>query len=304
MSQVSFLSVRVAGTPKFTPSHISARSKDGKPVSDKVEFSVIENITGNNPKKYTYKVTAWGKLAVAIARTCSAGKKLGLTCDISSYRGRVWVDRANGVREPVLLADGTFLTTEKVAFTVTTIDFGADSLKHIQNEIVAYNNNNGTVGRPTYWEVPGHPDNVIWKEICNRQNAAQFQPGMQRFGYAEVVIPEGATIVAPQTTGTAYTHNAAPTQAYKPAAPTQTYAPAQQIHQPQQNNSGGYFIDQNNHLWINGIDMGIPAGAHQPNTQTFATGGFQPAPTPATQPAPAPQSFAPPTNGGQTHMRY
>ncbi len=203
MNSCDFVNVRIAGPAKYTPAYTTA---DGKNISAKAEFNVIENVRGKNEHKNTIRLTAWGGLADTLARSGAPGKKLSVFTTYRTYKAHVWYPQPDGSRSKIAMPDGSFMTTTKGGFTVDKIDFDTDSKKQIAAEIDMYNNSNGTdiCGRPQGWDVEGSQQAQIWDNIMAARNNAVFQPGMKKFVFAEVqAIPQGASYTPPKSAGTA-----------------------------------------------------------------------------------------------------
>ncbi len=295
INQVVFANARIAGSPRFTPSHITANSNDGKPISARCEFAVYQN--GRKGSENVFKITAWGKLAEAIARGGATGKELTLFCEANSYRGKVWLPNPQGGRRtPVTLNDGSFLFQDKISFTVKDFIFGNDSEPCIANEITAYKSGNQFHGRPEFWNVTSHGDFQIWKNIREARNAEQYTPGAAKFGFAEVFVPEGAQIVANNQAGTGQVQNIGNTQAV-----------AQNFGQYQPNPN---VQVQNGQVNVHGQNMGQPVQQSYPQQnagyapqmnqpqQTWApqVGSFMPPQQPQQNPGMVQNTMAAPMN--------
>jgi len=301
-AEATFVNVRVAGAPVFTPPYISATSKDGKPTQAKVEFTVFDNSRKN--KRSDFRITAWGKAAETIARNVTTGKTFSfMRCTVESYQAKVWQPETNPnvKRKFYQLPDGTPLTQTKIGFTVKEFTFGKDGSTMELEEIAKWKTSGGAEGRPLCWNVRNTQDEKIWLAIRATKNDEQYVHGKPTFGYAKVKIPDGATVVNMNTTGTAQMQVANqgtfampvnqgspnPQMVQQAAQPQPVYT--QQPQAPQQVNNAP-FIDQNGNVWVNGTCMGLPpvmstqaiTAPAQPNTN-FQNGGFQP------------KSFSPPT---------
>lgn len=234
---------RVAGNPTYIPAHTKAGAS--KVTQAQTNFTVFQNIWN---KKHEFKITAWGKMADAIAKGAPTGKQLFLECSLHTYRGRVWLPTPQGAeRQFVLRGDGQALTETKVGLTLERMIFGADSAKTIQEEIQ-------TGFRPVGWNDPTQPGYQTWRNICTQNNALIFQQGMTRFGYANVQLPNGQIAY-----GNTNQNQGQPNTGFQGAQPnTQTYGAQPQTGQP----------DQSNAHYVNGEYVG------QATTQHQQTGGF------------------------------
>lgn len=297
---VHMTSVRMAGPATYTPAHIPAGSD--KPMSQRARFNVYQN---NGDVQHTFPCTVWGKLADTVARGGATGKELHITdAELRSYRGKVFVPNGQGGRVPFQMADGTFLMQTKHNVLVRRFIFGNDSDKTVLDEI-----QRGI--RPQFWNSPGHPDEIAWKNIRNQRNAVQFDPNQQYFGTATVEIPQGCQLVDPNTKGagtgqvqgnqmgsygggqpaqqyTQYAGNPQNVQqGFQAAQPQQMQSPAQPQMGGFQPNTGGnnqqYGMPQQ--VQVNGQNMGYAAPRMAPmqGYQAPASGGFQPPTQPAVQ---------------------
>lgn len=274
-NSVNLTNCRVAGNPTYIPAHTKAGA--AKVTQAQTNFTVFQNIWN---KKHEFKITAWGKMADAIAKGAPTGKQLFLECSLHTYRGRVWLPTPPGAeRQFVLRGDGQPLTETKVGLTLERMIFGVDSAKTIQEEIQ-------TGFRPVGWNDPSQPGYQTWRNICVQNNALTFQQGMTRFGYATVQLPNGQITYSNtnqnQNQGQATTgfQGAQPNTGFQGAQPnTQTYGAQPQT--PQHN--------QGNAQYVNGEYVG------QATTQHPQTGGFGGA---QTQPNPQHGGFTGTNTGG------
>ncbi len=226
----NIVGARIAGRPTYTPAH-QIPGVD-KVRSAKVEFNVMKN---HGQKKVSFRVTAWGGMADAIARGGAPGKEISFTAEILPFEGRVWMPMADGSHQFVTKPDGTPLKQWKTGYTIMDIHWGADGAKTKANEIAS-----GM--RPAGWDQHGTPDHNAWLQICATRNAAQFINGSTTFEYADVDLknlPQGAQIVMGKVA-----NNAAP------VAPV-VQQPVQQVQAP---------------VVVNGQNMGyaMPVQAAEP----------------------------------------
>lgn len=185
ITKVQMASVRMAGPATYIPAHIPAGGD--KSLSQRATFNVYQN---KGEAQYVFACTVWGKLADAIARGGAKGKELQIFGELRSYRGKVYVPNGTGQRVPFQMADGTFLMNTKINILVNEFIFGSDSDSTIDDEI-----QKGL--RPLNWNTNGHPEKIAWLNECKRRNAIQFDPNSPVFGTAQVMIPQGATLVDP-----------------------------------------------------------------------------------------------------------
>lgn len=194
MQNSDFFGLRVASCNYF-PAH----SKNGVNISARCTINAFMNIASraNNGEGQSTVIplTAWGKLADVCAKSMSPGKEFHCAADLKGYEARVFHNQ-----QPVVLADGTTLTTNKLGFSITKLLFGEESAKHIANEIQS-----GI--RPPDWNQAGSAGSNAWRETLLKRNALAFDPTQPVFGYAKVILPQGPGIGA-------YTPQAAPAAAF------------------------------------------------------------------------------------------
>jgi len=255
---------RIAGPATYTPSYMPQGAQ--KPISAKAEFNVYTN---KGDKKQSFRITAWGGMADAIARGGATGKEITIFAELGSYEGRVWMPMPDGTRQVVTKPDGTPLLITKNGLTVQNIIWGRDSSKTIASELQA-----GV--RPQDWDRPGTPGNQQWLQVCATRNAAQYVQGQPQFGYAnvdETRVPQGAQIVMPQAA-----NNAQAPAAQPQAQGNQVIVNGQQM---------GYAMPANNAPAANTLQHVANPGAVQ-NTmpaQPTQPGAYTPNTQPAAQPA-------------------
>lgn len=216
---------RVAGTdgnPGLT--YIPAHTVNGKPFSQRVTFTVYVNSNkgtgrdGTPGRSDRFQFVAYGALADSLCRSMSNGKAIDAVLKPHSYQGRSF---NNGVMR--LEADGSPVIEEKVGFQIVeSPTYGEDAQKTIDQEIA-------TGRRPANWNVANHPDNATWTQMLRDRANVQYIPGNPTFGYARVIVPQGAGIVMVTQTATGPAAKAAATAARAgntqlPAA-TGTYVP-------------------------------------------------------------------------------
>ena len=240
----NLIGVRVAGSPIYTPAHITPA---GKTIRQRATFSVYAN--GKDGKEADkFKITAWGKMADSVAKSVAPGKKLTLVCEINTYLGKVPYPN-NNPNVPVQYvtdANGQPMMITKTGYTIEEIDYGVDSAALIISEIQA-----GL--RPMYFAVPGHADEAAWKAICKQRNDLEYVIGSAYFGYAKVQNPSGQIIdykTIGQNTGTALVQHHG-----SPAAVGNGFA---MPGQPVQNNTGYTAPVAPAPVMVHGVNMGLP----------------------------------------------
>lgn len=186
----------------YYPAHV----KNGKQVSARWEGNVIINgaeWTDANGQRHegstdAVRLIVWNSKNAAagkgfadiFAKCVSPGKELSCTCKIHTFQKRIFV---NG--QPLVGQDGQPITYQAVAFRVVDdVIFGSDSARQIEAEVGAYNGQMNFFSRPRLWNVPGEADNEAWKQI-NAWRMSQVWDGQSgTYGYARVIVPEGAQI--------------------------------------------------------------------------------------------------------------
>lgn len=274
MAITTILNCRVAGAPNYYPAYMPQNGQ--KPVRQRCEVAVYEN---DGEKTNTFRVTAFGKMADIMARSCGTGKQLALTLKTHTYDGRVALPGGQPGQAPnfVLGNDGQPITIKKTGHIVMDIAFGPDSEKLETSEIQA-----GL--RPPMWNVKGHEHNKIWKDICGQRNNTEFRPGMTTFGYANVLKPNGQVMTSQQVQQ--YAGN--------PQAVGQGFGNAQTPQNGWGNQGGGnpvyihgqnvgYAMNQNSAPQQSGWNNQNAAPTHQ-NNGWNQQGGYQNAPNPAVAP--------------------
>jgi len=195
MQNSDFFGLRVASCNYF-PAH----SKNGVNISARCTINAFMNIASraNNGEGQSTVVplTAWGKLADVCAKSMSPGKEFHCSAELKGYEARVFHNQ-----QPVVMPDGTTLTTNKLGFSITKLLFGEESAKHIANEIQS-----GI--RPPDYNLAGSPGYNTWRETLKKRNLLAFDPALPTFGNAKVILPQGPGIgaytpTAPQA-GTAF----------------------------------------------------------------------------------------------------
>jgi len=170
------IGMRVAGPGQYIPAHI----KNGQEISACLRLTGFINRQDGRTDRYA--LTLWGKLADAGAKSLSPGKEFHVPiCTPQSYEGRVFDDN----RQPILKPDGQPITVWKTNFVVNSLIFGSDSENHIAKEIA-----DGK--RPAAWRR-GEAQHETWRQILIQRQATTYMGG-NTFGYANVIIPQGAQL--------------------------------------------------------------------------------------------------------------
>lgn len=293
---------RIAGPGDYIPAYM--KPGQNKVIQAKCKIAVYQNVRG---KKLKFEVTAWGKLADAIAKYGATGKAITIFGELNPYKGRVWMQTPPGTpRQCYTDASGQPIMSDKVGITIKSMNLGADSAKTIDEEIAA-----GI--RPVGWNDTRSPGKQQWLNICAQRKAMQFQEGMQFFGYARVTLPENGSIIVGNAANNAQGgyggYNGQTGQAQQVQQVQQVQQPNQnwqntvqqqqvggyggyqnqpnaqvQVQQPVQNNNGGYggyggYQPRTNQqqgapVTIAGQHMGYQMPANQQQVQNPNNGGY------------------------------
>ena len=140
------------------------------------------------------KNAASGKgLADVFAKCVSPGKEISCVCKIHTFQKRLFI---NG--QPIADTQGQPITYPAVSFRVNDdVIFGADSNRSVAGEIAAFSGQMNFQSRPQYWNVVGHADNEAWKQIVAWRMAQIWDGQSGSYGYARVIVPEGAQVTMP-----------------------------------------------------------------------------------------------------------
>ncbi len=228
----------------YFPAHI----KNGRQVNAKFQvtlFANLGNYTDRNgnvvEKTRPYQLVAWNSnnslpgrgLADLMAKCISSGKELHPTfSDIEVYEKRKMV---NG--QPVIDQQGNAITYEAHSYRLARFpSLGADSAKHVANEVASWNGVISFDGRPPAWNQPGTADAQAWAQIMAARNTAVYDGQSPTFGFARVIIPEGAQLVQPAgvtqppVQPTVQQPPVQPTVQQPPVQPTVQQPPVQPVH--------------------------------------------------------------------------
>ena len=178
-----FSGLRVASTTYY-----ERHSKNGSNISQRLSISAFMNIASSanagEGRNESVTLTAWGKLADICAISMSPGKEFNCLAELHVYQGRVFHNN-----QPVVMADGTTLTTKKYSFTITRLTFGEES-----NKLIAWEIQNKI--RPVDWNTPNSPGFQQWRDKLRARQGTPYNPALPTFGYAKIVRPTGAGIGA------------------------------------------------------------------------------------------------------------
>lgn len=169
---------RVLGECTYVPAH----TKNGKDNSQRITVPVRVN---KRNREDDFELTIWGPLADTCARSCSPGKLLSVSGESQNYIGNLY----GRDRQLRLDAAGQVIQIRKSATTVKHIMFGNESAKYIAKMIQEGR-------RGTYWNVPGHADNLQWQNqlAFMKANPELWDGASATFGFARIFRPEGAVL--------------------------------------------------------------------------------------------------------------
>lgn len=216
MNNAFFTNMRVAGTMfnqiniknntlggYYTPAHIDAK---GNSVVAKWECEGIHQDLTTKQTTIIKLVARNGLdiipgkgMADICAKYISVSKRITGQATIQQYTSRIF----SKTGEMAVDSKKQPITTEKLYYMLKpgTIEFGEDSQKTIQMEINNFQRlqnrrSNFYRIRPPQWNIPGTADHLCWINIIMPWRAAQsYKRQTDRYGYAKVMIPEGATLL-------------------------------------------------------------------------------------------------------------
>ncbi len=187
----------------YFPEHIK---KDNKRVSAHWEGQFFVNQLGwtdaegvfHEPKNLPIRITAWngrnatdGKgLADIFAKCVSVGKELSAVLRIDYYQKRLFISnvaQTDHTGQPILIPTYGWLIK-------SDLQWGSDSANVIAQEIANWQGQANFFSRPPMWNVQNTPDNEAWKTVVATRMSTPYL-GETSYGYAKVMIPEGAQIV-------------------------------------------------------------------------------------------------------------
>ena len=148
-------------------------------------------------------------MADMLAKAITPGKEITIEGELRSGPKRLFV---NGV--PITDAAGNQI--EYTAHNILLTDmplYGADSDKVIAAEAAAYAGQPSFNSRPACWNLVNHVDKTTWQTIVAPWRNAQTWKGEPTFGYARVIVPEGAVVDPAYGAVTGPIPGAAPTDA-------------------------------------------------------------------------------------------
>jgi hypothetical protein len=222
-----------------------AHTKNGKSVSARWEGNFIANgkawtdAAGNQQegRRNVIRLVVWnsknsapGKgMADVFAKYVSVGKEISCQADIETFMKRVF---ENG--QPLVSpTTGQPIEINATVYRVSgNLIFGEDSAKHVAAEIAGWQGQLIPFGvRPAMWNVTGHADNEAWKQIIQLRASSMWDGQSGTYGYARVIVPEGAQLVNPAMPAQPVTN--AQQGLGQPATIGYATAPVQQTTAPQ-----------------------------------------------------------------------
>jgi len=207
------VNVRAAGSKDITtgltlggiyfPEHTTAA---GKHVNAKWEGQFFINQLGYTDgegveqpgKNVPIRITFWngknakdGKGLADIAAKCvSVGKELSAAFRMDHFEKRLFLNgipQVDNLGQPIKIPSYGFLIK-------SDLQWGADSANVVAQEVANWQGQSNFFSRPPQWNVQNTADNEAWKLVVATRMATPYN-GEATYGYARVIIPEGATIV-------------------------------------------------------------------------------------------------------------
>jgi len=202
---------RVAGSTTYIPAH----TINGKNNSQRLLVPVLHNTRrGAQDKPSRFTITIWGPLADVGAKFLSPGRAIDGLFEMMTYKAPLFTQDGQ-IR---LDNQGQQIVIDKTVQTSLRMEMGEESHKFIEGEIAQGR-------RPMDWRT-----NQGWKDYMSRKAAEVFQVGMNTYGFARVVVPNGA-----QVNMAAYQKNTGGYNAQPAQNTYQNQAVAQNAYQPSVN---------------------------------------------------------------------
>ena len=239
---INFVNLRAAGTKDHATGIIYGGiffpelSRNGKITNARWEGKCFINRMGytdaNNvyhePKNDVVQIVAWngrnsapGKgLADMFAKIVSVGKEFSCDLRLNTYQKRLFVNN-----QPIADAQGQPVTYLATDFIVDgKLIWGADAAAIVAQEIANWASYPfaSFFSRPPLWDKIGQADNETWKTYINPARMQAIYTEGPAYGYARVLLPEGATLV---------NHAAPPVQQQQPVQQP-VMQPMQPMQQP------------------------------------------------------------------------
>ena len=212
---INFVNLRAAGTKDhatgivYGGNYFPEHSRNGKIINARWEGKCFINRMGytdaNNvyhePKNDVVQIVAWngrnsapGKgLADMFAKIVSVGKEFSCDLRLNTYQKRLFVNN-----QPIADAQGQPVTYLATDFIVDgKLVWGADAAAIVAQEIANWASYPfaSFFSRPPLWDKIGQADNETWKTYINPARMQAIYTEGPAYGYARVLLPEGATLV-------------------------------------------------------------------------------------------------------------
>ena len=212
---INFVNLRAAGTKDhatgivYGGNYFPEHSRNGKIINARWEGKCFINRMGytdaNNvyhePKNDVVQIVAWngrnsapGKgLADMFAKIASVGKEFSCDLRLNTYQKRLFVNN-----QPIADAQGQPVTYLATDFIVDgKLIWGADAAAIVAQEIANWASYPfaSFFSRPPLWDKVGQADNETWKTYINPARMQAIYTEGPAYGYARVLLPEGATLV-------------------------------------------------------------------------------------------------------------
>ena len=242
---INFVNLRAAGTKDhatgivYGGNYFPEHSRNGKIINARWEGKCFINRMGytdaNNvyhePKNDVVQIVAWngrnsapGKgLADMFAKIVSVGKEFSCDLRLNTYQKRLFVNN-----QPIADAQGQPVTYLATDFIVDgKLIWGADAAAIVAQEIANWASYPfaSFFSRPPLWDKVGQADNETWKTYINPARMQAIYTEGPAYGYARVLLPEGATLV---------NHAAPPVQQQQPVQQPVQQPMQQPVMQPVQ----------------------------------------------------------------------
>ena len=242
---INFVNLRAAGTKDhatgiiYGGNYFPEHSRNGKITNARWEGKCFINRMGytdaNNvyhePKNDVVQIVAWngrnsapGKgLADMFAKIVSVGKEFSCDLRLNTYQKRLFVNN-----QPIADAQGQPVTYLATDFIVDgKLIWGADAAAIVAQEIANWASYPfaSFFSRPPLWDKIGQADNETWKTYINPARMQAIYTEGPAYGYARVLLPEGATLV---------NHAAPPVQQQQPVQQPVQQPMQQPVMQPVQ----------------------------------------------------------------------
>jgi len=175
--------MRISSQLTFTPAFVRP---DGKFVNQRVKIPVGINgfknkKTGEAPASF-FSLIAWGGRADFCCKNLTMGRAIDVELEPESYRSNYYV--GNNI---LLDTNGQPILIDKVQFRVLRIVLAEEAYELVAEEV-------RTGRRPQNWEVPNHPDQALWKSMCQNRSNTPYDGG-PTYGYARVFNPAQGTVI-------------------------------------------------------------------------------------------------------------